>query len=160
MTGGGRAAGVTDLPTDLPDETMVAAEQQIGLLFRTAMQRWKEQAASIHPDLAPKAFAVLRTLVDDGPAQARDLVTRLGTDKSVLSRQITSLERLGLIEREVDEHDARARRLVATPAAAARVTRVRAARHDDVRRRLAAWTREERAVFVDLLGRLTAPDDA
>ena len=56
-------------------------------------------AGELHPDLDGAAYGLLALLQDAGPLRASDLVTRLGLDKSTVSRQVASLVELGLVER-------------------------------------------------------------
>jgi DNA-binding MarR family transcriptional regulator len=99
-------------------------------------------------------YKVLSMIVARGPVKAGELVDELHTDKSVLSRQVRQLESLGLVESHVDDRDARARLLVATPAAVESVRAVRAQNQAELRARLAAWRPDEVATLAELLSRL------
>ncbi|WP_375541486.1 MarR family winged helix-turn-helix transcriptional regulator [Quadrisphaera sp. INWT6] len=63
----------------------------------------------------------------------------LGIGKPTISRQLATLERLGLIERSRDAEDARAHVIRLTPAGAAQVEQVRAARRAHVHEMLSRW---------------------
>ena len=67
-------------------------------------------------------------LQDLGPLRAGDLVTRLGQDKSTVSRQVAKLVELGLVDRTADPVDGRAQVLAPSPEGSARLARIRAAR--------------------------------
>ncbi|GLI26705.1 transcriptional regulator [Agromyces rhizosphaerae] len=136
------------------DPAIGAVEQQLGVLFNRVRLVWKEQAASVHPDLQPVGYKLLGLLVRGGPAHAGALADQLMTDKSVVSRQVRILVELGLVERRVDEHDARARLLEATPTGIARVHDVRSSTQGRLRERLAMWPAGDVEKFAELLERL------
>ena len=148
---------MTDMTTEprIDAERAIAeVEQQFGRLFIRVRSTWKRSAAKLHPDLQPMGFKIMSTLVARGPAHAGALAEELHTDKSVLSRQVRVLEGLGLIESRVDEHDARARLLAATPIAIERVNAVARDNQAELRERLVAWEPWEIEKFAELLGRL------
>ncbi|WP_026481832.1 MarR family winged helix-turn-helix transcriptional regulator [Agromyces subbeticus] len=130
-------------------------EQQFGRLFHRVRANWKRYATQLHPDLQPLGYKVVSTLVSRGPAHAGALAEELHTDKSVLSRQVRMLEELGLIESRVDERDARARLLAATPVAIERVNAIRRENQAELRERLGTWEPQEIEKFAELLGRLS-----
>ncbi|AWB94628.1 MarR family transcriptional regulator [Agromyces badenianii] len=134
---------------------IAAVELQFGRLFHRVRANWKLYASKLHPDLPPLGYKVVSTLAARGPAHAGALAEELHVDKSVLSRQIRMLEELELIESHVDEHDARARVLAATPEAAARVAEIRAESQAELYERLATWEPHEIRQFAELLGRLS-----
>jgi DNA-binding MarR family transcriptional regulator len=92
-----------------------------GLLLWRATLRWQRSvAAALAPlDLTHVQFVLLACtwwLNDQGedPTQVR-LAAQAGTDIKMTSQVLKALEKKGLIEREVDPADTRARRLRATP---------------------------------------------
>jgi DNA-binding MarR family transcriptional regulator len=100
----------------------------------------------LQPDTTPcgqplstsEAHALLELSRDGGLGQ-RVLVERLGLEKSTVSRLATQLERRGWIDRRRDPDDARSILLELTPAGermAARVARTRAARYEEILRRI------------------------
>ena len=86
----------------------------------------------LHPDLDGAAYGLLSLLQDAGPLRASELVTRIGLDKSTVSRQVAHLVDLGLVDRAADPVDGRAQVLTPSAEGAARLARIR-----DVRR--ARW---------------------
>ncbi len=136
------------------DSAIGAVEQQLGVLFNRVRVLWKEQAASVHPDLQPIGYKLLSALVRGGPAHSGALAEQLATDKSVVSRQVRILADLGLVESRVDERDARARLLVATPVGEARVLEVRSGAQSELRERLRGWPEGDVAKFAELLARM------
>ncbi|SIO29930.1 MarR family winged helix-turn-helix transcriptional regulator [Agromyces cerinus] len=103
------------------DEAIAEVEVQMSLLFNRARLIWKEAAQKVHPDLQPAAYKLLSTIVRLGSANAHVLAEMFEMDKSVVSRQVRTLEELGLVDTRADERDGRVRVLVATPVAEERV---------------------------------------
>jgi DNA-binding MarR family transcriptional regulator len=134
-------------------EAYVHLEREIGLLLRRSRAISARLAAELHPDLDGAAYGLLALLQDAGPQRASDLVARLGLDKSTVSRQVTSLVALGLVDRSADPEDGRA--LVLTPSAegSARLARIREARRARWEADLADWPVDDVARLADLLGR-------
>jgi DNA-binding MarR family transcriptional regulator len=134
-------------------QAFVHLEREIGLLLRRSRAISARLAAELHPDLDGAAYGLLALLQDAGPQRASDLVTRLGLDKSTVSRQVNSLVELGLVNRAADPEDGRA--LVLTPSAegSARLTRIREARRAHWEADMAGWPVEDVARLADLLGR-------
>jgi DNA-binding MarR family transcriptional regulator len=89
-----------------------------------------------------------------GPVRLTGLAQALGLDPSSVSRQVTSLERLGLVAREKDVTDQRAQRLVLTDKGAAAVSTLRAARAEALATLTPGWTRREIDDLTDRLARL------
>lgn len=112
-------------------------------------------AEAVHPDLDVGSYTVLVTLSDlaasmPGGVRASDVAEALRLHKSTLSRIITVLERLGLVERETSEQDARALNLSLTPSGRASLEAAISARRRRVSEALSRWPRQD----VDDLARL------
>ena len=134
-------------------EAYVHLEREIGLLLRRSRAISARLASELHPDLDGAAYGLLSLLQDAGPLRASELVTRIGLDKSTVSRQVTSLVALGLVDRSADPEDGRA--LVLTPSAegSARLARIREARRARWEADMAGWPVEDVARLAELLGR-------
>jgi DNA-binding MarR family transcriptional regulator len=137
-----------------PHEAFVRLEREIGLLLRRSRAITARLAGQLHPDLDGAAYGLLALLADAGPLRASDLVARLGLDKSTVSRQVSTLVALGLVDRTADPVDGRAQVLTPSAEGSARLARIR-----DVRRRrwesdLGDWPAEDVARLGELLGRL------
>lgn len=139
---------------DALDEAVHRVEHELGRLFARIRVGWREAAASVHPDLQPLGYQILASIVSGNATTASDLITRLQTDKSAVSRQVRQLAELGLVESIRDADDRRARRLVATPLATERVTAARAAYESRLGERLRRWSAEDLDHFADLLNEL------
>ena len=109
-------------------EAFVRLEREIGLLLRRSRAISARLAGELHPDLDGAAYGLLALLQDAGPLRASDLVTRLGLDKSTVSRQIASLVELGLVDRAADPADGRAQVLTPSRVGSSRLASIREAR--------------------------------
>ena len=100
----------------------------------------------------PSAYPVLFQLVE-APKRTTELASCLHADTSTISRQVTSLVDLGLIERTADPEDRRATILVVTEAGRAALDAMRAARERMIARILADWSPGEVKDLVTILAR-------
>ena len=141
-------------------EAYVALEREIGLLLRRSRAISARLARELHPELDGAAYGLLALLQDTGPLRASDLVTRLGLDKSTVSRQIASLVDLGLVDRAADPDDGRAQVLTPSAEGAARLTGIRDARRARWEADLSDWDSEDVATLATLLGRLNRLGEA
>lgn len=124
--------------------------------FRTASQSFAE---IVHPDLDPAGYGVLVNLIElaatrpDG-VRASDLGVALRLHKSTTSRNLTELERMGLIRRVPDPTDARARLVQLTEEGEESLTSVRAARRHKLAESLSRWPEQDVHDLARLLRRL------
>jgi DNA-binding MarR family transcriptional regulator len=139
------------LPPDR--EAFMRLEREIGLLLRRSRAISARLAGELHPDLDGAAYGLLALLHDAGPLRASDLVSLLDLDKSTVSRQVSSLVELGLVDRAPDPADGRAQVLRASPEGAARLERIRDARRARWEADLADWPADDIAALGDLLAR-------
>jgi DNA-binding MarR family transcriptional regulator len=100
----------------------------------------------------PSAYPVLFQLVE-APKRTTELASCLHADTSTISRQVTSLVDLGLIERTADPEDRRATILVVTEAGQAALDAMRAGRERMIARILADWSPAEVKELVTVLSR-------
>jgi DNA-binding MarR family transcriptional regulator len=150
---------VTDTDEDT-HEAFVRLEREIGLLLRRSRAISARLAAEVHPDLDGAAYGLLALLQDAGPLRASDLVARLGLDKSTVSRQVSALVALGLVDRAADPEDGRAQVLTPSPEGAARMAKIRDARRARWEADLAGWPPNDIATLGELLGRLNRLGEA
>ena len=141
-------------------ESFVRLEREIGLLLRRARAISTRLAAELHPDLDGAAYGLLALLQDAGPLRASDLVSRLGLDKSTVSRQVSALVGLGLVDRTADPLDGRAQVLTPSAEGSARLEDIRAARRARWEADLSDWPADDVARLADLLGRLNGIGEA
>lgn len=135
-------------------------DRQLAGLVKRIRSRWRSLARQVHPEVQPIGYLVLASLASGGPATASQLVATLGTDKSTLSRQISHLEELGLVERQVDANDRRVHLLALAPQTAQRLAEVRAQSLAELRSELGSWPLQDVVTLGALLGRLAGAVDA
>ncbi|MGF7238365.1 MAG: MarR family winged helix-turn-helix transcriptional regulator [Frankia sp.] len=100
------------------------------------------------------AKILLAVLVMHGPMRAGALADRLQSDPSTISRQIASLVREGMVERQPDPEDRRASLLVATSKANEAHQRHLDHRNTHFRAMLADWDDHDCALLATLVARL------
>ncbi|MFI9308884.1 MarR family winged helix-turn-helix transcriptional regulator [Streptomyces triculaminicus] len=114
-------------------------------------RRARATAARMHPELSLVSFTLLAHLEDQQGCRATDLAAHYLLDKSTVSRQIATLERLGLVERRLDPDDQRVQVLHLTDAGAATLAQVAASRLAAFHERLADWDEDDLARFAGYL---------
>ena len=151
---------MTDADPTAPHEAFVRLEREIALLLRRSRAISARLAGELHPDLDGAAYGLLALLQDSGPLRASDLVTRLGLDKSTVSRQVSSLVDLGLVDRTADPVDGRAQVLTPSAEGSARLSRIRDVRRARWQSDLGDWPAEDVTRLGELLGRLNRLGEA
>ena len=148
----------TDRPG--PTEPLVAdIEQQLSALFRRSRSASLRLARRVHPDMDAAGYALisqieLGTASGGAGVRASDVAQVLGLDKSTVSRGISQLETLGLVERVGDPDDGRARLLRLTTVGAESYDAMRAQRQTEFRAILDRWNPADLAALGRLLARL------
>ncbi|TFV92305.1 MarR family transcriptional regulator [Blastococcus sp. CT_GayMR20] len=141
-------------------QAFVRLEREIALLLRRARAISTRLAGELHPELDGAAYGLLALLQDTGPLRASDLVARLGLDKSTVSRQVSNLVDLGLVDRAADPVDGRAQVLTPSAEGAERLERVRQSRRARWEADMSDWPAEDVARLAELLGRLNRIGEA
>ena len=141
-------------------QAFVRLEREIGLLLRRSRAIQARLASQLHPELDGAAYGLLALLQDAGPLRASDLVSRLGLDKSTVSRQVSSLVALGLVDRAADPEDGRAQVLTPSVEGSARLSRIREARRSRWEEDLSHWPPQDVSVLGELLARLNQGAEA
>ena len=141
-------------------QAFIRLEREIGLLLRRSRAISARLASQLHPDLDGAAYGLLALLQDTGPLRASDLVARLGLDKSTVSRQISSLVELGLVDRAADPADGRAQVLTPSAEGSARLAEIRDVRRARWEADLSGWPAEDVATLGELLSRLNRIGEA
>ncbi|NAS23522.1 MarR family transcriptional regulator [Herbidospora sp. NEAU-GS84] len=87
-----------------------------GWSMSVVLRRWQQFADETFKDLphGARGFNLLSVVVHEEVRTQGALATRLAVDRTVLTYVIDDLEKAGLIERQPDPRDRRARRIVAT----------------------------------------------
>jgi DNA-binding MarR family transcriptional regulator len=88
------------------------------LAWRISEQSFAD--ALVEFGLTPRQYSVLLNLDSDEPLSQRELVDRVGLDRSGMGRQIDELEDYGFVERRRDPLDGRAHAVYITASGRAR----------------------------------------
>ncbi|MEV1044956.1 MarR family transcriptional regulator [Streptomyces sp. NPDC049916] len=136
------------------DQEFLALERELAVFLRRARASSGEMAREVHPDLEPAAYGLLVRLESAGQQRATELAAYFGVGKATMSRQLHSLENLGLVGREPDPADGRAWLVRLTDEGLARFRSVRDARRERYVRKLTGWDRAEVAELARLLHQL------
>lgn len=151
-TAGGRADGSTS--DGATSDAVSELERQLGVLMRRARAASATVATTVHPDLDPAAYGLLVRLSEVGAERMTDLAGFLGVGKPTVSRQLSALVDMGMVERVVDPSDARAALVRLTAEGQTKFSRARAARREHFRGLLVGWPEEDVRELARLLGRL------
>jgi DNA-binding MarR family transcriptional regulator len=141
-----------------PRSPLGELEVELTRLFRRARTRQQRTAAEVHPDLDSAGYAVLVAVRElsalAGGVRGGEVSEALGLHKSTTSRNLTTLEELGLVERIPDPADARARQVRLTEAGSRALERSFEGRRARLKDQLSTWEREDIATLAALLRRL------
>ncbi|MFU8850004.1 MarR family winged helix-turn-helix transcriptional regulator [Micromonospora sp. SL1-18] len=146
--------------TAYDEATLGRIETEIALLMRLGEATRRATGTAEHRVLDRAAYVILRYLDSAGPQNVSALAARLNLDGSTVTRQVTAMQRDGLITRTPDPADGRGTVVSATSAGLQRMAAVRAARtrlYGDI---LAAWTSDDQESLADLLHRLNEALDS
>ncbi|ASR39829.1 MarR family transcriptional regulator [Prauserella marina] len=152
----GHAESTGHQPT--AEELVVADELGKQMVrFMRAISRAKAQATKHGPDgIERAAYAILFTLVNDGPQRASKLADALHSDISTISRQSSSLVQHGLVERQSDPGDRRASLLAPTAEGIRVFEENRRLRGQWIATLLAEWPEADRDSLTALLARFNS----
>jgi DNA-binding MarR family transcriptional regulator len=109
---------VTAVPVQRGDDFGLA----LSLLLRSYLAAATEALAGLPG--GPRGYHVLTRVAYDQPPTQLALAQQLGIDRSVLTYVLDDLEEAGLIERQPDPTDRRAKRLIVTKAGQATLKRL------------------------------------
>jgi DNA-binding MarR family transcriptional regulator len=132
----------TVAPARTAARTKAARAESIDSIQRelTAVaRRARSVTAQIHPGLTLVTYTLLDHLHERGGCRGTDLAAHFLLDKSTVSRQISALERLGLVERTADPEDLRGQIILPSAAGEQLLADVRERRHQAFLSRLADW---------------------
>lgn len=131
--------------------------------MRTVLHRVRrtsiENAQLIDPGLPVTAFPVLLYIADNGTVRAQDVVEAMGLDKATISRQLTQLQELGLVDRTADPADRRAYSVTLTPEGQSKVDALAKQRRAEFMERLDGWSADDLEQLADFLSRYNASLD-
>jgi len=134
-------------------EVLGDLEREVGVMIRRIKRVIGERARAVHPDLAPSAYLMLGFVAERGPLRATEIAEQFDMDKGAISRQITCLTELGLLDRVVDPDDGRAMLISVSEQGRTRLDEVAAQRREWLDERLGDWSDAELETFVTALSR-------
>lgn len=134
-------------------------EQEVGVLIRRVRRVIGERARAVHPELAGATYLLLAHVAESGPLRASALVGEIGLDKGAVSRQVTHLVELGLLERTQDPDDGRATLLTVSEDGRRRLERVQRERSERFGQLLGDWSEQDLSDLADRLARYNAALD-
>lgn len=137
-------------------ETIRELEQEVAVLIRRVRRVVGVRARAVHESLQPAAYLILSYVVESGPVRASAIVEHFDIDKGAVSRQVSHLIELGLLERTPDPEDGRATLLTVTDEGDRRMSDVGDHRRKLLDERLSAWSEKDLAGFVQQLARYNA----
>ncbi|SCG45709.1 MarR family winged helix-turn-helix transcriptional regulator [Micromonospora humi] len=140
--------------------TLGRIETEVALLMRLGEATRRGTGTMEHRLLDRAAYVILRHLDVAGPQNVSALAARLNLDGSTVTRQVSALQRDGLIARTPDPADGRGTVISATPAGLQRMAAVQAARTRLYGEMLAGWSETDRDTLAELLHRLNEALDA
>ena len=114
-------------------------ESAFSLLFTQLRRAYAQAAEALSPGLVPGTFKVFTVIDHIGPVSASTLAEKMEQDKGLISRAVTELETLGLIERTPDPDDGRIRLISLTDLGRERYESVRFPFVDRLEDALADW---------------------
>lgn len=138
---------------DARDAATLEVEQGISLLFNATKTRIRALSDLFHADLQPAGFTILRYILAHGPVRGGDVAVAVGMDKSAVSRQLTVLREMELLETRPDPLDGRAALLVATEVAKSALVEFRHSVKAEYFKTLESWDTDEIHTFGRLLQR-------
>lgn len=126
------------------------------------LRRYRSAAQGLAGELDPAldfSGYLLAVAVGEGDTgsgvRATDLAEAFSVHKSTISRGLSQLERVGLVERVLDEQDRRSRRVHLTSGGSRRLAEVRRRRWDTFNEVVRTWDPADTATLATLLGRLS-----
>ncbi|MFK4089644.1 MarR family winged helix-turn-helix transcriptional regulator [Kribbella sp. NPDC020789] len=137
-------------------------EADLGWALGVVFRRYAKVSGAALDDVpgGPRGYQVLATVNSEGPKRQLDLAAQLGVDRTVMTYLLDDLEKAGLVQRQPDPADRRARLIVPTDRGKETLCdleRRLSATEDEV---LGSLDQEERASFRRLLQRVALKVDA
>lgn len=108
-------------------------------VFAFVRTRWARFAEETHPDLRGSGIMVLQIVVRKGPVTVTGLSQLLDMDKAMVSRQVTKLRELGLVDTAPAPEDRRVTLITGTDQARTTIEELRARAAHDYHLRFADW---------------------
>ncbi len=141
------------------DAVLDTIETQVAMLMRLGEATRRATELKPHRALDRSAYVILRLLQAAGPLNVSALADRLNLDGSTVTRQVTALEKDGLVQRRPDPRDGRGTVIEPTGAGLTQVDQVRRARREVYDVVLGDWSEGDRAQLAAVLTRLAGTLD-
>jgi DNA-binding MarR family transcriptional regulator len=139
-----------------------ALGNDLGWGLGVAFRAYGKAATALMASLpgGPRSYQVLTIASRDQPGTQLAVAAQLGIDRTVMTYLLDALERAGLLAREPDPNDRRARRIVVSKRGLALLADLDERLREVEASVLSALDEDERAVFRSLLQRVAAHVDA
>ncbi|QAY64232.1 MarR family transcriptional regulator [Xylanimonas allomyrinae] len=138
---------------DPSSDPFSALERELRILVRRAASSSAQIALVVHPELDASAYPLLAHIHMHPGTRGSDLAAHFGVGRATVSRQLSRLADLGLIQREVDPDDTRGQLITLTRDGEARFAAARDGRIDALGRALSEWNQDDVATLATLLRR-------
>ncbi len=129
-------------------------------VFAFARTRWARYAEEVHPDLRGVGMMVLQLVTRKGPVTATAISQMLDMDKAMVSRQLTKLRELGLVDAEPAAEDRRVTLLTASDRAQVLLDGIREQWAHAYHERFVEWSVEDLERLREGLHRFNASSDS
>lgn len=136
---------VVDDPVDLIETEMTRLTRTIALLSRPP---------EADGGLDRAGYLLLRTLERIGPASINTIASAVGLDGSTVTRQVSAMKGLGLVERKTNPGDRRSCIISPTPEGKDLMRHVRRMRRGNLDSVTSDWTDDDRSTLGRLLAKL------
>ena len=161
-SGGSERTGNSDAPSRVPDPPVAEVIRDIAgefaAAFAFARSRWAGHAENVHPDLRAVSLMVLQRITRCGPITATEVAQHLDMDKATVSRQVTKLRELGLVEVTPTAEDKRMQLLTLSTAGVAAIEDLRGRMASDYAERFAGWDESDLVHLRGLLHRFNGTE--
>jgi DNA-binding MarR family transcriptional regulator len=138
------------------DESSIAIASELGrgisLLLRSA-SRAKSKMIACEPGIEWSTFVILVPLMENGPLRSSALAEAVHLDPSRVSRMISHVIEMGLVQRRADPADGRAAILQITTRGEHVFGQLQRQRDEYLASVVAEWPESDRRTFAALMGR-------
>ena len=98
-------------------------------------------------------FPLLVGIEKKGPVGVVELADMIGRDHTTVSRQVSKLEELGLVKRQISKNDSRVKETSITSKGRELTDKISVAREARAKRALAGWSKKDLAELTQLMRR-------
>jgi DNA-binding MarR family transcriptional regulator len=150
-------SGVSDAPVAPAAHHAAVRELEgaFGELMNEFRRYYAQAAESVSPGMLPGTFKVLTLIQRSGSVTVSSIAERMVADKGQVSRAVTELEELSLVERTADPDDGRIKLITVTEEGERRIGSARAPYENRLTEVLAGWPLESIGQLTTLLRSLT-----